>query len=258
LREQACLLGFYFFLDKVNLFFRLSEYMAIPIKGLEKLSVIDYPGKTCAVLFLAGCNFRCPYCQNPDLIRSPAKLPDIPEQEVLDLLRERRKWLDGICITGGEPCLHRGLPEFIRKARKEGFLVKLDTNGSNPGMLKELITEGLLDYVAMDIKAPPGRYGEVAKAEVDVEDVRKSAELIMKSGVGYEFRTTVIPGLIKEKDMRGIGEWLKGADRFYIQQFVAKITLDKAFEKEKAYSQDDLKRLAEVAGDYFKRVGVRA
>ena len=232
--------------------------MAVPIKGLEKLSVIDYPGKTCAIVFLAGCNFRCPYCQNPDLIKRPGSLPDISEEEVLDFLKSRRKWLDGLCLTGGEPCLHRGLPDFIRKVKREGFLIKLDTNGSNPGMLEQLVREGLVDYISMDIKAPPERYEEVARVRVSREDIQRSVEIIMNSGVEYEFRTTVVPRLFNKDDMERIGKWLRGAERFFIQGFRPGVTLDKAFRKESTFSPEELEGLAGVAGRYFRHVGVRS
>jgi pyruvate formate lyase activating enzyme len=232
--------------------------MVVPIKGIEKLSVIDYPGKMCSIVFLAGCNFRCPYCQNPDLIKRPGKLPDIPEEEVVDFLKERRKWLDGICITGGEPCLHNGLPEFIKKVREEGFLVKLDTNGSNPEMIEGLVREGLLDYIAMDIKAPLESYGDVARVEIDKEKIQKSVEIIMNSGVEYEFRITVVPRLLREGDMDKIGEWLKGAKRFFIQKFRPDITLDRDFKKESTFSDKELEGLAGIARRYFKHVGVRS
>ncbi len=232
--------------------------MDIPIKGIEKLSAIDYPGKTCAIVFLAGCNFRCPYCQNPDLIKRPGSLPDISEEEVLDFLKSRRKWLDGLCLTGGEPCLHRGLPDFIRKVKREGFLIKLDTNGSNPGMLEGLVKEGLVDYISMDIKAPLERYEEVARVKVRGEDIQRSVEIIMNSGVEYEFRTTVVPRLFNKDDMERIGKWLRGAERFFIQGFRPGVTLDKAFRKESTFSPEELEGLAGVAGRYFKEVGVRS
>jgi pyruvate formate lyase activating enzyme len=232
--------------------------MGIPIKGIEKLSVIDYPGKTCLVAFLAGCNFRCPYCQNPDLIERPGDMEDIPEGDVLELLRSRRKWIDGVCISGGEPCLHRGLAGFIRKVKGEGFLVKLDTNGSRPSMLGELLKEGLLDYVAMDIKAPIEDYGRVARVGVEKESIRRSAEMIMKSGVEYEFRTTVVPGLFGKDDMEAVGKWLRGARRYFIQQFRPGNALDRGFRKERPYPASELEGLAGIARKYFKEVGVRS
>jgi pyruvate formate lyase activating enzyme len=232
--------------------------MGVPIKGIEKLSVIDYPGKMCSIVFLPDCNFRCPYCQNPDLINRPHKLPDISEEEIFDFLKDRRKWIDGICITGGEPCLHKGLPEFIKKVKGEGFLVKLDTNGSNPEMIEGLVREGLLDYIAMDIKAPLEGYGEVARAEINKGKIQKSVDFIMNSGVEYEFRITVVPRLFKKGDIEKIGKWLKGAERFFIQRFRPGKTLDKDFKKESTFSDKELEGLVVIARRYFKRVGVRS
>ncbi len=231
--------------------------MGVPIKGVEKLSAIDYPGKTCCIAFLGGCNFRCPYCHNPDLIEKTG-MPDIPEGEIIELLRDRRMWLDGVCITGGEPCIHSGLPDFIRKLKKEGFLVKLDTNGTNPGMLERLLKEGLLDYVAMDIKAPLKRYSVVVRAKVDAGSIRKSAEIIMKAGVEYEDRTTVVPRLHSREDIKDIGEWLRGARRFYIQGFRPGTTLDRSFREESVFSEKELGELASIAQEYFEEVGARS
>lgn len=230
----------------------------LEIKGLEKLSVIDYPGKTCCIVFLAGCNFRCPYCHNPDLIERPGELESMTGEDVLEFMKSRRKWLDGVCVTGGEPCLHEGLEDFLRKVKKEGFLTKLDTNGTNPEMVERLVKEGLLDYIAMDVKAPPERYGEVTRSEVDIEKVRKSTEVIMRSGVDYEFRTTVVPKLFRKQDVEGIGSWLNGAGKFFIQGFRAGNTLDKAFEKEPAFTESELEELAEIARKHFREVGVRS
>jgi pyruvate formate lyase activating enzyme len=231
--------------------------MGIRIKGLEKLSTIDYPGKTCCIVFLAGCNFRCPYCHNPDLIECPDRLDDIKEEELFGLLEERRKWIDGICITGGEPCLDEELPGFIGRIKERGFLVKLDTNGTNPGMLGELIRKGMIDYVAMDIKAPPEKYSKVVRAAVDMDNIRKSMDIIMKSGIKYEFRTTVVPRIFNKEDMESIGKWLEGAERYFIQQFRPGNTLDMSFSNEPAFSGKELEELAGVARKHFMEVGVR-
>lgn len=229
----------------------------LPIKGFQKTSLIDYPGKMCSVVFVANCNFRCPYCQNPDLILNYKKIPTIPGREVFEHLDKKRKWIDGVCITGGEPCLYESLVDFIKKLRSMGFLIKLDTNGTNPDMLKYLIKKKLLDYIAMDIKAPLKDYSKVAKVGVNTMDIRKSASLVMKSGIDYEFRTTVVPSLFNEDDIVAIGKWLKGAKKYCIQQFRALSTLDKKYEKEEPYPEQKLKMFAEVAKDYFEKVEVR-
>jgi pyruvate formate lyase activating enzyme len=227
------------------------------IKGIQKTTLLDYPGKIASIIFLAGCNFRCPYCQNPSLVNGYEELPTIPEGEVIEFLRSRLKWLDGVCITGGEPTLHRDLPGFISKVKKEGLLVKLDTNGSNPGMLEGLLGEGLLDYIAMDIKAPIHRYAEVVKAEVDLNKIQKSVEMIRGSGLDYEFRTTVVPGLLGEEDIAGITNWLKGSKKYYLQQFRNHDTLDNAFREVPPYTPEELHSLAAIASKGFETCEVR-
>ncbi len=227
------------------------------IKGLVKASVIDYPGKMAAVVFLPNCNFRCGYCQNPELIEEPQELESLSEDEVLGYLESRRKWIDGVCITGGEPTLHRELPAFIRKIKSLGIAVKLDTNGTNPGMLEELVKEGLLDYIAMDIKAPPERYGEVAGKDVDIEDIKRSVRIIMSGGADYEFRTTAPKGVIGKEDVRRIGEWLRGAKAYYLQKFRSGKTLDRMMGKEMEYSDREMEELAEEARPFFQKVAAR-
>tara|TARA_Y100000310_G_C20697519_1_gene826766 strand:- start:5518 stop:6213 length:696 start_codon:yes stop_codon:yes gene_type:complete len=228
------------------------------IKGFQKTSLIDYPDKVSSIIFLSGCNMRCPYCQNRDLVVNHEKLPDIEEKDVLDYLKAKSKWLDGVVITGGEPSLHDGLKEFIRKVKQLNFLVKLDTNGTNPGVLKELVDENLLDYVAMDIKAPLERYDEVAKVKINKEDVQRSVDIIRSSDVDYEFRMTCTPSLIKKEDIIKIREWLKGSKRFIFQQFSNKTTLDKSFEKEKAYSKEKLNMFKDMLKADIEHTEVRA
>lgn len=230
----------------------------LPIKGLQKTSLIDYPDKMSSVIFVANCNFRCPYCHNPELVLNHKNIPNIPEREIFEHLKKKKKWLDGVCITGGEPCLHESLVDFIKKIKSMGFLVKLDTNGTNPEMLKYLLKSKLLDYVAMDIKGPLKKYSKVAKVRVNTMDIRKSTSLVMKSGIDYEFRTTVVPSLFNEDDIVAIGKWLRGAKRYVIQQFRPLSTLDKKYEKEEPYPEQKLKMFAEVANDYFDKVEVRA
>ena len=162
-----------------------------------------------------------------------------------------------LCASG-LPLLQRGLPAFIRKVRKEGFLVKLDTNGSSPEMLGRLIKEGLLDYIAMDIKAPLENYDRVVKAKIRRSDIRRSADIIMKSGVDYEFRTTIVPRLFRKGDMERIGKWLEGAERFFVQQFRTGVTLDRSFQKGTTLSEKELMGLAIIARRYFRHAGVRS
>lgn len=229
----------------------------IIIKGFIPTSLIDYPGKIVSVVFLPRCNFHCPFCFNPDIVNDSAELKEIEPEEIFKHLESQRKWIDGVCITGGEPTLHEGLPEFISEIKKRGFLVKLDTNGSNPEILKKLIDEKLVDYVAMDIKAPLEKYEEVARGKVNLNDIQKSVDLIKNSGIEHEFRSTVVPELLNKNDMAAIGKWLKGSKRYCIQQFRSEKTLDKNFQNKNTYTQEEMKELADVARPFFEHVEIR-
>ncbi len=228
----------------------------VEIKGYLPTSLIDYPGKIVSVVFLPRCNFSCPYCFNVEMVKDDKKLNKIPEENIIEHLKSRKKWLDGVCITGGEPTLQKGLPDFIKKIKELGFLVKLDTNGTNPEMLAQLLKEKLIDYIAMDVKGPLGKYPQIAKTDAGLEGVKKSVELIKKSGVDYEFRTTVSPALLSKKDIEEMGKWLKGVKKLCLQQIRTEKMLDEKFSK-KAYTPDELKKLAEVARPFFKSVEVR-
>lgn len=232
-------------------------YEMLQIKGLQKTSLVDYPGKIVCTIFLAGCNFRCPYCQNPDLIDNPDKLPAIKEEEIIDFLEKKRKWLDGICISGGEPTLHDGLVDFIKKVKKENFLVKIDTNGTNPKMIKELIDNKLINFISMDIKASLDKYSDIANVEVNKEDIQKSVELIMNGDINYEFRSTILPKLHSGEDIKKMGEWLKGSKKFVLQQFRPKICLDKKYEDEKAFTREEMEKFRKLLEPYFDEVELR-
>ena len=227
------------------------------IKGLQKLSLIEYPGKISAIVFLGNCNFRCHFCYNTDLVKNYDKLPDIPEKKILDFLSTRKGLVDGLAITGGEPTLHKDLPVFIKKVKDLGFLVMLETNGSNPKMLKELIDKKLVDYIAMDIKAPLEKYDDVTGVKVNKKNIQESIDIIRNSGIDYEFRTTVIPKHFKKEDALAIGKWLKGSKRFYIQQFRSDKTLDESYKKMEAYSPEKMKELVEIMKPFFDSVKVR-
>lgn len=189
------------------------------ISGLQKNTLLDYPGKVACTVFLSGCNLRCPFCHNASLVVRPAENV-MEEDEFFAFLRKRKGILDGVCVTGGEPTLRSGLPEFIAKIKAMGYLVKLDTNGTNPEMLKKLISDGLLDYVAMDIKNAPSRYAQICGGVDVLETVRKSAALLMNGPVDYEFRTTCVKPYHDENAMGEIGRWLAGAKQYYLQKFV--------------------------------------
>jgi len=218
----------------------------VVIKGLEKNSLIDYPGKVSAVVFLAGCNFRCPFCHNRDLVIEYEKTPSIPEEELFDFLIERKKWLDGVCVTGGEPTIYKDLPEFLKNLKGLGYPVKLDTNGSSPKMVKELMEKGLVDYIAMDIKAPLGKYEKSAGVKTDTKKIRESVSLIIASGIGHEFRSTILPSLHSKEDVQEMARLVKGASKLYLQQFRPKNTLDTAFEGMKPFSEKEMLELREL------------
>ena len=197
----------------------------LKIYGLQKMTLLDYPGHVACTVFLNACNFRCPYCHNFELVTGDAP-PVMSTEELFAFLDKRRGLLDGVAITGGEPCLHPELPELVRGIRAHGFKVKLDTNGCYPDMLRRLLEEGLVDYVAMDIKNCPERYAEtVGLREIDLGLVRESVSLLMNSGIDYEFRTTVVDELHRETDFALIGQWIQGAKRYYLQAFTDRDTV---------------------------------
>ena len=228
----------------------------LDVRGLQKTTLVDYPGKVAATVFLGGCNMRCPYCHNPGLVFKTAEL--ISEESVLKTLSENKKWIDAVCITGGEPTIQADLPSFARKLKDLGFLVKLDTNGTNLEMIKQLLRENLLDYIAMDIKGAPEDYEKACGVKVDVALVKKSAEIIMKSGVDYEFRTTVVPGFFDENVARKVGVWIRDAKRYYLQQFVAsEKMIDPKMQAVKPYFKEELKKFVEILKPRFGEVGLR-
>ena len=190
------------------------------IHGFAKLTLLDYPGKIAATIFTGGCNFRCPFCHNAVLVLNPNAQPKIDENEILKELESRKNKLEGVCITGGEPTLCRDLPDFIAKIREHGFLVKLDSNGTNPDMLEDLISRKLIDFVAMDIKSSPEGYGKATGLkDISMDNIFRSTDLLMQSGTDYEFRTTVVDGIHTADDFKKIGIWLKGAKAYYLQQY---------------------------------------
>ncbi len=191
------------------------------ISAIQKTTLLDYPDKLACTVFLSGCNLRCPFCHNADLV-SPEKIqpPSILPEEFFSFLADRRGILEGVCISGGEPTLYADLPELLRRIRAMGFSVKLDTNGSNPRMLSTLIQEGLVDYVAMDIKNCPSHYTQTCGGIDILDAVQESAALLMQGHTDYEFRTTVCHPLHTPERMQQIGHWLRGAEHYFLQPFV--------------------------------------
>lgn len=192
----------------------------IKIQGMQKLTLLDYPGKVACTLFTSGCNFRCPFCHNAELVVG-TEAPPLSEEEVLAFLKKRAGLLDGVCISGGEPLLQRELGAFLQSVRQLGYQIKLDTNGSQPQALKELVAQGLVDYVAMDIKNAPDKYAKtIGIADIDLQSVIESVEFLLSGAVDYEFRTTVVKELHSPGDFLQIGQWIKGAKRYFLQGFI--------------------------------------
>lgn len=233
------------------------------IGGLEKLSLIDYPDHLSAIVFTQGCNFRCQFCYNPMLVlpNSKNRLQKdhlIPEKDLFAFLRSRVEKLDGVVITGGEPTLHADLPDFIQKIRALGYKIKLDTNGTNPDLLKKLIDDQLLDYIAMDFKAPREKYEEVVGVPVDFSKVAKSVKIIKASKLPHEFRTTVAPNLLNQLDLLAMAKFLAGDSKWYLQEFQSnKDLVNQELEGSATYSRRDLQEMAEQARKYVKNCRVR-
>ena len=190
------------------------------ISGLQKLTLLDFPGHTACTVFTGGCNYRCPFCHNAELVLRPGEQPEIPEEEFFALLRKRKGLLDGVAVTGGEPTLQPDLPEFLARIRELGYAVKLDTNGTRPDLVKDLVGRDLVQYIAMDIKNAPERYPQTAGVEDPrLEAVQETAAFLLEGRVPYEFRTTVVKELHRPEDLEAIGRWLAGAEHYYIQCF---------------------------------------
>ena len=190
------------------------------VQGYQKLTLLDYPGRVACTVFTGGCNLRCPFCHNAGLVQTPMAYGSA-EREVLDYLSKRKGILDGVCVTGGEPLLQPDLAAFVGRVKEMGFLVKLDTNGSMPGRLRELLSTGLIDYVAMDVKSSPEGYARAVGAEVDVRLFEESMREIQNSGIAHEFRTTAVKGIHTAEDFAAIGRWIGRDDPYFIQGFVA-------------------------------------
>ena len=220
------------------------------IGGLHKASLIEFPGKVSAVVFVQGCNFRCPFCYNPELVEPGCFEPPIPWEDVAAFLGRRRRLLGGVTFTGGEPLLQEDLAERMAEVRSLGFAVKLDTNGSLPETLARLLKTGLLDAVAMDIKGAPARYGEIARVPVDVATVRESVRLVRKSAAWHEFRTTALKRFLSDEDAREIAALVSGARRFAFQRFRPARTLDPAFAGEEPCPEADLERYRRIVAGH--------
>jgi pyruvate formate lyase activating enzyme len=215
------------------------------IGGLQKLSLSDYPGRISAIVFTRGCGFRCPYCHNPELVDPARFSEEYPLASVLSFLRLRNSLLEGVVVTGGEPTVHADLPLFLRSLKGMGYSVKLDTNGSNPSMLRKLVSDRLVDFIAMDVKAPLALYPETVKALVEPADIRESIQVILESGLSHEFRTTCVDPLLSADDVRGIGRLVHGCMRYVLQRFRGGNVLDPFFAPGGAFDETRLDGIAE-------------
>lgn len=227
------------------------------IKGFIKNSFVDYPGKVAATVFTGGCNFSCPFCHNGELVKSPGKIKSIETWEIIDFLEKRKGLIDGLVITGGEPTLWPGLRDFIVKIKSMGFSVKLDSNGYEPLVLEKLLQEGIIDYIAMDIKNSPEKYAQTAGLKtLDISRIIKSIQLIKESGISYEFRTTVMKEFHSKEDLIKIGEWLKGSEKYVLQNYNPKEgqVEDKIFTP---FSKEELSEYKNLLSDYIQKVEIR-
>lgn len=210
------------------------------IGALQRFSLIEYPGVICAILFTQGCNFRCPYCYNRDLVDPNLFKPCLSETEIFAFLEKRRGKLDAVTLTGGEPTIQPDLVPFIVRLRELNYLVKVDCNGSRPDVLRALIESRLVDYIAMDIKGPLEKYGDITKSKVDPKIIQESIRLIMRSGIDYEFRTTVVRSLLSREDIWKVVQLIPGAKRYALQSFLPLNPLEPGFAAESSYSEEEL------------------
>lgn len=232
------------------------------IGGFQKTTLLDFPQKIACIVFTPGCNFKCGYCHNPELSGDFGKSKvagNLPPtlSEFFDFLKKRKGKLDGVVITGGEPTLQKGLYQFIFEIKNMGFAVKLDSNGSNPDILKKFIDDKLVDYIAMDIKAPFDKYHEVTKTNVPLENIKKSIDLLLEGRVDYEFRTTVVKEQLSFDDFEKIGQLIKGAKKYFLQKFEQSKTLDPKFSEYSTYSNLEFETIAGILQPYVEVVNVR-
>jgi len=228
----------------------------MPIVGYQRLSLRDYPGRLCAKAIIPGCNFRCPYCTRQDLIFDFLGMDWVTFNDILGHLYRARGYITGFCIGGGEPTIHNGLLEFAFKVKSVGYRIKLDTNGTRPRRINKLMEERVLDYVAMDIKAPLDRYGEVVQNKVNLGDVEESIRLLRRGSVDYEFGTTVVPGLVEARDIEEIARSLIGSRRFVIRQFKPGGCLDPEYDSVRPFSVKELERMRDTISPYFAEVRI--
>ena len=237
----------------------MNKEMVHPIKGFNPHTFLDWDGKIACVIYLPGCNFKCSFCHSSDLVTVPESLDTVDYEYIRGFFREKRGWIDGVVIGGGEPTLYEELSSLLRDIKNEKLLTKLDTNGTNPKVLEKLVDENLLDYVAMDIKAPldTRMYSSITASDADVISIKQSIDLLMSSDIDYEFRTTVVPCFLQGKDILSIAQTIKGAKRYILQQFSPKDTMEKSMSEVKPYSADEIKQFAQMASEFVKNCFAR-
>ncbi len=228
------------------------------VTGIQKLTLLDYPGVVACTVFTAGCNFRCPFCHNAMLVL-PEQIDDecLTDDEVFGFLKKRRGVLDGVAVTGGEPLLHADMPEFLARVKELGYKIKLDTNGSNPELLSEIVKNKLVDRVAMDIKNAPAEYARtIGLKSFDIAPVERSKEMLLRGDIDYEFRTTVVKGIHTKESLIGAAKWIEGAKEYYLQQFKdsGNLILPDGLS---AYDEKQMHALADAVRDYVPTVEVR-
>lgn len=228
------------------------------VKGLQKTTLIDFPGLIACTVFTPGCNFKCGFCYNAGIVFDDKGIKDIPEKEFFEFLEKRKKVLEGVVVSGGEPTMQKDLPEFLARVKSLGFKAKLDTNGSNPEMLKEILDKNLADYIAMDIKGTFENYERICGVKVELEKIKQSIELLKSSKIDYEFRTTLHPKLQEKQDIEKIGEAVKGAKLIVLQQFSAvEGLIDEKLAEERLFSREDFEEFGKILEKSVKKVEFR-
>jgi len=227
------------------------------IKGFQGTSLLDFPGKIASLVFFGGCNLSCPYCHNPALVQTPQEYPDIPVEDLLALIEERRSFIDGVVISGGEPTLDPQLPKLLNQIKKMGLQTKLDTNGLRPDVLEQLLEQQLVDSIGMDIKTALPRYGELHPVPVDSEAVQHSLMLLKQTDIEVEFRTTCVPGFVEEEDIHAMGKVLQGAQLWVFQQFVAEPAMSELMQTCTPHAKEVLQQFTHIAEHYVEQTFIR-
>jgi pyruvate formate lyase activating enzyme len=225
------------------------------ILGIIKASFIDYPKKASTVLFIGGCNFRCPYCHNPELVNEQGE--ELKQSEVLEFLQKRKKYIDGVVISGGEPTIHPELISLIEEIKKLGYAIKLDTNGSNPEVIRMLINDRQIDYIAMDIKGPISEYAKISNSEINLKDIEASINLIKNSDIDYEFRTTICKELLSKDQIVEIGKFINGAKRYALQAYNLKGKILDDSRSFTCYNKKEMEEIRDLVSPFIEEVLIR-